>query len=516
MCEIQEYPHGTDYPKNFPDCRAEFKEGIPTSYVGYKLEETDMGYEHYDEYLDHVDYEVNDFMRNAVTDRNIDQPFADVDVPNYHATNNSGSLNLRYNETRGKTDYMPAHPELFIGDLKGSQEYLDIKMAKLKEHTAARADLAQVRMGNDNDFQLWESPWSDPDRSYAMKDMQTWVGNNLDWWQWPSFINPTYSSTQNSKNDPEYRKRRLEAADRDYDTVNVDPGLQDEENLIKKTIVGKDYYMAKYQDKAIIFADGTTAPFRSNPKPQDAYQNIKAVKEGNVNLFDQTTDTKIFKTKLAEAMKSSVNSHEQTQQMQNSLDGRTNRGLHKHDKKSKVKEVLKGHKENNEIVAQPSRGIHPGTDVTRTTKRTDTSLPYHLDTNKISMIKASRGEMDPGKAVRNITKSLELSDQVHNRMKAGACLHNYTDRGAIIRDIAYQHTTGCQTINKCKSGTTQGPNASALALADTSQALVDQEETKIMGGIPINPQPPARSLASDFDDKTFTDLANRDTWNSRH
>ena len=96
-CLIPEYPHETNYPKTLPNCRAgwDSREGIPTTMMLDKLEETDMGYNEYENYLDKVDCDVYAYMRNAVTDRNLEQPFAESDLPNYNATKNSGALNIR-------------------------------------------------------------------------------------------------------------------------------------------------------------------------------------------------------------------------------------------------------------------------------------------------------------------------------------------------------------------------------------------------------------------------------------
>tara|TARA_B110000908_G_scaffold113440_1_gene133084 strand:+ start:8635 stop:10197 length:1563 start_codon:yes stop_codon:yes gene_type:complete len=520
MGEIKEYPHGDDWPKTLPSCKAQFHEGLPTEYLLYKNEETDMGYQHYDDYLTKVECDVNAFMRNAVTDRNLEQPFDDQDIPNYNATKNSGALNIRYNEGRGTTDYKPAHPEMFIGDLQASKETWDIKFAKAKRHTAARADLAQVAMGNDTDFQIAEQAWADPEISYAKKDMLKWVSNNLDWWQWPSFVNNSYTSAEGIIRDDKNRKNRHECAFKDYsDSVYHGKNVQNELGKVKKQNIGYNVTLNREQDqKGINFSEGFTAQNVSNQEPKDHQQAREAVKSESVNLVDNSIQSKVFKTKLAEAMKSAIGDQEMTQDMYNSVLGTVRKGDMLFDKKAVVKDTLKTQKEQNEIMTRTKKGVHPAKDHGILTRQTEGTLPYYLELNKVNMIKAARGEMDATKAQREIIQSYVMSKEVANRMKAGSCLRDNADRTSILRDIAHQHRTGNSNYNHCrKDGMAgRGQEESRKNKSEVGHEFQDDYHTKVRSSQKIVEQPKARVAGADFDDNTFTDFQVRDLRNSWH
>jgi hypothetical protein len=520
MCEIREYPHGDEWPKTLPDDSAQYKEGLPTEMLLYKNEETDMGYKHYDDYLNKVECDIYSYMRNAVTDRNLEQPFDDQDIPNYNATKNSGALNIRYNEGRGTTDYQPAHPEMFMGDLQASKETWDIKLAKGKRHTAVRADLAQVAMGNDTDFQIPEQAWADPEISYAKKDMLKWVSNNLDWWDWPSFINNSYKSADDIVRDDESRKNRHKCAWKDYDD-NVYDGtnVQNEVGKVKKQNIGYNVTLNREQDQeGIDFGEGFTVQNKAEQAPQDHHQAREAVKPGTTNLVDNTQQSKIFKTKLAQAMKSAVIDQEMTQDMYNSVLSTIRKGDRQFDKKTVVKETLKSQKEYDEVISRRPKGVHPAKDASALPRYTEGTLPYYLELNKMNMVKASRGEMDAGKAQRQILQSYMMSEEVANRMKAGSCLRDNADRSAIMRDIQQQHRTGCSNYSHCrKDGMAgRGQEKSLKGRSLPGHDFQDDYHTKVKSSQGLVQQPKARVAGADFDSNTFTDFQKRDLRNSWH
>ena len=105
LCNITNYRNGA-IPDDLPDCRAMSYGGGPTIELAYKLEATDMGYSNYEDSQADLIYAQDNYMRNAVTDRNLEIPFSETDLPGYNTTRNSGALNLRYNGGRGSTDYM--------------------------------------------------------------------------------------------------------------------------------------------------------------------------------------------------------------------------------------------------------------------------------------------------------------------------------------------------------------------------------------------------------------------------
>lgn len=61
-------------PSDLPDCRAISYGGIPTINMAYKLEETDMGSDDWEDNDARNKYDQDNYMRNAITDRNLDIP----------------------------------------------------------------------------------------------------------------------------------------------------------------------------------------------------------------------------------------------------------------------------------------------------------------------------------------------------------------------------------------------------------------------------------------------------------
>jgi hypothetical protein len=82
-------------------------------------------------------------------------------------------INLRYNGTRGSNPELPRHPELFYGftgnDPRGAVN--DPRFDQVRGHMVARAAGLTTRMGNNDDYQIAERPWTGQSISYAMKDI---------------------------------------------------------------------------------------------------------------------------------------------------------------------------------------------------------------------------------------------------------------------------------------------------------------------------------------------------------
>jgi len=514
-CPIRDYPHAPEIrPKPLPPFSAQYREGLPSEWMAAKLEETDMNYEHYEDYLDKVDADLNLYMRNAVTDRNLEQPFAEEDIPNYNATKNSGALNARYNEGRGTTDYKPSHPELFMGDLQASKETVDIKMSKLKRHTATRADLAQVAMGNDTDFQIWEQAWATPDISYALKDAQRWAANNLDIWQWPSFINNSYSSADYVIRDDETRRARRDCAWKDYtDTVDDDQQFYDTDGKCKKQVIGYNIRGGDDQDhQGVKFQEEHRSKFMSSKKPTDM---SKANFSVDVDMTDHSNMNKVFKGQLAHAMQSAARSQDQTQDMKKSVSRLNRKGERMYDPHSVIRDIAKTQKEQSEVLTKSRAGVHPTVDQGYHHRHTESILPWFLELNKVNMVKASRGEMDASKAQRNITQSYLLSMEVANKMKAGSCLRDDQDRQAIMREIEHQHKTGCETKSMCRPDTMAGRGMTQKRTEHHTQGqdFGNDYHTRVLSSQKLPDVVRSRTADADFDDNTFTDFSDKAGWN---
>ena len=296
------------------DCRALAVGGINSSEMALKMEETDFGNIDYQDYLDDIHRAQDKYMRNAITDRNCEQPFAgDENDGNFR---DAGKLNLRYNETRGNTDYLPDHSEMMIGQDMGdpgitngafgsaTETSLDMTMGKFKKFAAQRTDNVRHEFGNDTDWQIWEQAWADPDISYAKKDMQRWAGANLNIWQWPSFENFQVPYDEVQYDSSKATKERVETA-KLY--LNDKDNVYDKMGKVSRNKVGFNYHIHPYTIASADMGDheggrktGTgdriNDPFRTRNQ---------ANKEGMVANIDSNM-SKQFKGTLAYAMKSAI------------------------------------------------------------------------------------------------------------------------------------------------------------------------------------------------------------------
>jgi hypothetical protein len=101
------------------------------------------------------------YARDELSDRSMEKPAFEHSErygPNQHS---ESMLNLRYDGTRGKVDY-PNHPDLFIGhmdnDPRGANNVPDF--TKVREQMKTRAELLEIRMGENNEGQIADSPWN--------------------------------------------------------------------------------------------------------------------------------------------------------------------------------------------------------------------------------------------------------------------------------------------------------------------------------------------------------------------
>ena len=90
-------------------------------------------------------------------------------------------INVRYNGNRGNYDYLPQHPEIFIGftdnDPRGS--LTDPLLNQARGQMLARAETLTVRMGDNDKNHVAERPWTNQSLSYSKKEIQRRVHKNM-------------------------------------------------------------------------------------------------------------------------------------------------------------------------------------------------------------------------------------------------------------------------------------------------------------------------------------------------
>lgn len=150
--------------------------GMPHDVLLHKLEETDPELVDevggFDEFHDMKD-NYNNYVRSEIIDRAPDAPFLESDQTRRDASLSRSMINLRYNGTRGSDPDLPRHPELFYGftgnDPRGVVN--DPRFDQMRGHMTARAAGLTTRMGNNDDYQIAERPWTGQSISYAMKEV---------------------------------------------------------------------------------------------------------------------------------------------------------------------------------------------------------------------------------------------------------------------------------------------------------------------------------------------------------
>jgi len=158
--------------------------GMPYDVVLDKLEETNPelvdDVRGRDEFHD-IEDEYNDYARGEIIDWRPDVPFLESDQPRRDPALGRSILNLRYNGTRGSNPELPRHPELFYGftdqDPRGVVN--DPRFEQVRGHITARAGELTVRMGNNDDHQEAERPWTNQSISYGKKEIMRRMKHNM-------------------------------------------------------------------------------------------------------------------------------------------------------------------------------------------------------------------------------------------------------------------------------------------------------------------------------------------------
>lgn len=486
-------------PDDLPDCRAISYGGIPTINLAYKLEETDMGSNEWEDYDAKIKYEQDDYMRNAITDRNLDIPFTEGDTPAYNSTRNSGALDVRYNGGRGTTDYMPNHSEMMIGQDPFAGEDTGLKLAELKKYTAQIARSNEPRFGYNNADEIPEQPWADPEISYAKKDAMLWTSKIKNIWQYPQFINIQTSHLDQVDTEQE-AKNRIKCANRAPQEEIYGDQPQDAEGLVRRTQVGYVYDMAKFQAQTMDFQKEEQGQHRQAKQP-DRFELLRnEVKDGH-NIVDKSVKAKYFKAKLQEAMKTAVEHQTHDNKLHNSDLSRKVKSGKESEGKAIIQNIVETQKRNKEVMSTLRAGVHPTKDHGYL-KRESVSLTKFKDNIKAQMVKGSKKDEDIGSIQRDIAHSMKLNKEDKSRLCASG-LYNDVDRLKILHQIAHQHKTGCSVKNKCyKKGAEYNTETKVDPSAPT-QTFLDDNYTHVKSTKLIEENPRSIKDYSHFTDDTL-------------
>ena len=501
-------------PDDLPSCKAISYGGIPTINMAYKLEETDLGADNWEDYDARLKYEQNDYMRSAITDRNLDIPFSEGDTPAYNSTRNSGALNLRYNEGRGTTDYQPAHPEMMIGQDPYAGEDVGLKLSELKKYTAQIAQGNEPRFGHNSVDTIPEQPWGAPEISYAKKDMLKWTSKVMNIWQWPQFIN--IQTGHLSEVDAEQEsKNRFNCAKRVQEEEIYGDQPQDAEGLVRKNQVGYVYDMAKFQAQTMDFQEEGEGQHRQAKQP-DRFETLRnEVKDGH-NIIDHSVKAKYFKGKLQEAMKTAAEYQTHSAKLGNSDKGRKVKSGKESEGHSIIQNIAETQKRNKEVMAVTRAGVHQDADAGYL-KRASQSLTKFKDHVKSNMIKGSRNDQDMTKLQREIQNSMKLAREERCKLCASS-LYNNVDRQKIIHQAAHQHKTGCSAKTKCYTGH-DGHQLEESRKDETAptQKFLDDNYTQVKTSKLLEENPRSIKDYSHLTDDTFeTNISDTCKRNSRN
>lgn len=440
------------------DCSARLPTGgMPTTEILRKLEETDisaMGFQNYDNYLTNMAENKDSFMRYAVTDRNMDEPAFGDDTPAYNATKNSGKLNARYNSGRGTTDYLPYHPEIFIGE---QGEELPIYMAKTKKFTASIAAVNEHRMGDNDENVIPEQAWSQPEISYAKKDMLKWKKNIYNHWDWPSFIN---HQTQNTRFfDPsETMRRRHESMMMGDETIQTGPELRDEYSRVVKPHIGYEYYLPKWSEHTIAFAD------------QDKNTQRKAINESDPALTrraqadcelkeDESKYGYNRKRNLAIQMKVAIQNQQTTTDFKKSTHGTDPRRMKEKENKSVITRMVKDHVEQREADSKLMSAPKFEKDYIKTHWKAGSSVPSYVIGNLHGIKKAMKGQEDSTKIRKQVEEDRIKQREAWSRQAGGLLqgkdLTNKVD-DTVHTSKLYTSSQGILTSNPDTGGLDRG------------------------------------------------------------
>lgn len=157
--------------------------GLPYDALVQKLEETDpalVAEVHGDDEFKDIQDEYDDYARSEIVDWAPDAPYLEADHPRRDPAYSNSILNLRYNGNRGAYDWLPQHPELFIGftgnDPRGAGT--DPRFDVMRGHITARAaNLEASMLDSDDNFEA-ERPWTGQSISYGMKELHRRLQNS--------------------------------------------------------------------------------------------------------------------------------------------------------------------------------------------------------------------------------------------------------------------------------------------------------------------------------------------------
>ena len=500
-------------PSDLPDCRAISYGGIPTINMAYKLEETDMGSDDWEDNDARHKYDQDNYMRNAITDRNLDIPFGEGDVPAYNATRNSGALNTRYNGGRGTTDYRPSHPEMMIGQDPFAGEDTGLKLAELKKYTAQIARTNEPRFGYNNADEIPEQPWADPEISYAKKDAMLWTSKIKNIWQYPQFINIQTSHLDQVDTEQE-AKNRIKCAERVPEEEVYGDQPRDAEGLVRKTQVGYVYDMAKFQAQTMDFHEGEQGQHRQAKQP-DRFELLRnEVKDGH-NIVDNSVKAKYYKAKLQEAIKAAVEYQTNDNKLYNSDLSRKVKSGKVSEGKAIIQNIVETQKKNKEVMTSVRSGVHPTEDAGYL-KRQGVSLTKFQEHVKAQMVKGAKKEEDIGKLQRDIAQSMKMNKEEKSKLCASA-LYNESDRIKILHQIAHQHKTGCSAKTKCYKGMAEHEPEMRVDPTAPTQAFLDDHYTHLKSSKLLEENPRSTKDYSHFTDDTLeTNISDTCRGNSRN
>lgn len=476
LCNITNYRNSA-IPDDLPSCKALDYGGLPVISMAYKLEETDLGFENNQDAMADLVYAQDNYFRNAITDRNLEIPFAESDLPSYNSTRNSGALNLRYNGGRGSTDYMPNHAEMLIGSDPFAGQDTGLKLADLKSYTARRANDATVRMGNDSAMEIPEQPWGDPEISFAKKDIQKWTSKIFNPWQWQQFQN-FQTSHKTERNIAGEKHTNFDCGQHCTNEEIYGDASYDTEGKVRHNQVGYTIDLNKYQAQTMDFDLENNGQVRSTKEPENFQVSRYDVKNGH-NITDHSEKTKVFKSKLFEAMVSAVDQQATSGKMGNSVKGEKVKSGAQFENKSVIRDIVESQKRKKETMSVNRSGVHQDEDAGYLKRHSKNYIRNTLQI-KSNMVKGSRNEGDMGYIQRDIANSMKLNREDKSRLCASG-LADAVDRQAIMREIATTHKTGCSDKTKCFGGYT-GTNQEQSVIDNIAptQDLPDAPLTKVM------------------------------------
>ena len=266
-------------------------------------------------------------------------------------------------------------------------------------------------MGDNSDQTINEQAWSDPEISYAKKDMLKWYGHIYNQWSWPSFINFNTQSTR-FFNPAETMRRRYESYMMGDETIQTGPELRDEYARVIKPQVGYNYYLHPYGKHTMAFSDETDNKQRKmineadprliNIAQQDCqFENCGEDREG----YNRRMDMGIL-------MKSAAQNQATTTTLQKGTQGRNPTTKKEFDPKSRINKIVKGHTEQPEAHSKLTSAPKYQKDYTQTHFKSAAEIPAWVLGNLHGIQKAAKGQTDQCKIKREIQQSKDMYKEV--------------------------------------------------------------------------------------------------------